>query len=264
MIKRLVFIPLAFLFSVTVSLVATYLVAVRPMRRSWGIDPAETARTLPGDEFVPEAGITDTRGISIEAAPEAVWPWLPQMGYGRAGWYSYDRLDNKGGSATRLMPEHGTLALGDIVPTWPGGGFRVEAIDPGHSLVLYLDTELANVQADEAQAGEGDSTGNPATGNAATAANLKAAGAMGNAAMPIFKATWAFVVEPVDATHTRLIERFRVWSPEPTLPQRAFLPMLGLGVFVMTRKQMLGLKQRAEGTVIAPAPLAQSELDTAA
>ena len=156
MIKRLVAIPLSFLVSLIVSGIATYLVVVRPMRRSWGIDPDEAARTLPGDDFVPAAGITDTRGISIDAAAEAVWPWLPQMGYDRAGWYSYDRLDNRGGSATRLMPEFGTLAVGDIVPTWPGGGFRVEAIDPGRSLVLYLDTDLANAQADEAAAAAGD------------------------------------------------------------------------------------------------------------
>ena len=248
MIKRLVAIPLSFLVSLIVSGIATYLVVVRPMRRSWGIDPDEAARTLPGDEFVPGAGITDTRGISIDAAAEAVWPWLPQMGYGRAGWYSYDRLDNRGGSATRLMSEFGTLTKGDIVPTWPGGGFRVEAIDPGHSLVLYLDTDLVNAQAAEAAAVAGDDAD-----KTATAANLKAAGAMGGAAMPVFKASWAFVIEPVDATHTRLIERFRVWSPEPSRPQRAFLPMLGLGVFVMTRKQMLGLKERAERTSITPA-----------
>ena len=248
MIKRLVAIPLSFLVSLIVSGIATYLVVVRPMRRSWGIDPDEAARTLPGDDFVPAAGITDTRGISIDAAAEAVWPWLPQMGYGRAGWYSYDRLDERGRSATRLMPEFATLAVGDIVPTWPGGGFRVEAIDPGRSLVLYLDTELANAQADEAAAAAGTADARTATG-----ANLKAVGAMGGASMPVFKASWAFVIEPVDATHSRLIERFRVWSPEPTRPQRAFLPMLGLGVFVMTRKQMLGLKERAERTVITPA-----------
>ena len=258
MIKRLIAIPLSFLVSLVISGIATYLVVVRPMRRSWGIDAAEAARTLPGDDFVPAAGITDTRGLDIDAAAEAVWPWLPQMGYGRAGWYSYDRLDNRGGSATRLMPEFGTLAVGDIVPTWPGGGFRVEAIDPGHSLVLYLDTDLVKTQADAAEAAEAaeETAAGKAPKPQATAANLKAAGAMGGAALPVFKASWAFVIEPVDAAHSRLIERFRVWSPEPTRPQRAFLPMLGLGVFVMTRKQMLGLKERAERTSIAPAAAA--------
>ncbi len=49
---------------------------------------------MPGDEFVPEASFNDTRAITIDAPPEAVWPWLVQIGYGRAGFYSYDLFDN--------------------------------------------------------------------------------------------------------------------------------------------------------------------------
>ena len=61
---------------------------------------------------------------------------------------------------------------------------------------------------------------------------------------------WA--VWQIDARWTRIIERFRVWAPEPSAPQRAILPFLGFGVFLMTRKQLLGLKERAERTVVAP------------
>jgi hypothetical protein len=75
---------------------------------------------------------------------------------------------------------------------------------------------------------------------------------MGGAAMPEFKATWAFVLEPVDGHRTRLLERFRVATPTPTPGQRFMLPLMGLGVFLMTRKQMLGIKDRAERWSVAP------------
>lgn len=34
--------------------------------------------------------------IDLNCTPEKVWPWLAQMGNGRAGWYSYDWIDNLG------------------------------------------------------------------------------------------------------------------------------------------------------------------------
>jgi hypothetical protein len=70
--------------------------------------------------------------------------------------------------------------------------------------------------------------------------------------MPEFKATWAFVLEPeAGGTRTRLIERFRVWTADAGLPQKLGLPVMGLGVFAMTRKHMLGVKDRAEGKLVA-------------
>src|SRR4249920_3948909 len=85
--------------------------------RTWGVDPVETAKPLPGDELVPTPTAIDTRGIVVDAPPEAIWPWLVQMGFGRGGWYSYDQLDMGGSSAVTLVPEWANLAVGDIVPT---------------------------------------------------------------------------------------------------------------------------------------------------
>jgi hypothetical protein len=68
----------------------------------WGASEAEVAGATPGDELVPEPSFNATRAITIDAPPEAVWPWLAQLGYGRAGWCSYDLFDNaaaKGRSA---------------------------------------------------------------------------------------------------------------------------------------------------------------------
>ena len=108
--------------------------------RTWGIDPADATRALPGDDLVPEPTGTTTRSIVVDAPPGAIWPWLAQMGYGRGGWYSYDRLDMKGKSALEIRPEWQGLAVGDIVPTDPKGGFEALVVDPSHALVMYTDT----------------------------------------------------------------------------------------------------------------------------
>lgn len=92
-----------------------------------------------GDELVPHPFMEATRALSIEAPPSAVWPWLVQMGYGRAGFYSYDRLDNAGApSAERILPELQHLKVGDVVLTGPIGGFTVEGLEPEHCLELVI------------------------------------------------------------------------------------------------------------------------------
>ncbi|MDR2113832.1 MAG: hypothetical protein LBO75_00975, partial [Bifidobacteriaceae bacterium] len=60
--------------------------------RTWGATPEEHASALPGDELIPNPTFVSTRAITFNVPPEKVWPWLVQMGMGRAGWYSYDRL----------------------------------------------------------------------------------------------------------------------------------------------------------------------------
>ena len=56
--------------------------AVIPWWHSWG-RRAEDDGPLPGDDLVTDVTTIETRGIDIAAPPEAVWPWLAQMGYGR-------------------------------------------------------------------------------------------------------------------------------------------------------------------------------------
>ena len=77
--------------------------------------------------------------VTINAPPSQVWPWLVQMGHGRAGWYSWDRLDNFGmASADRIHPEWQAIAVGDRLTSTPGGGqwFEVAAVEPLHFLAL--------------------------------------------------------------------------------------------------------------------------------
>jgi hypothetical protein len=88
----------------------------------WGATPAELAERLPGDALLPHARFRATRAITIAAPPEAVWPWLVQVGARRAGWYSNDLLDNLGHpSATTILPEFQHLETGQWVPMAPSG-----------------------------------------------------------------------------------------------------------------------------------------------
>ena len=128
--------------------------------RSWGVDPAADHRDLPGDDLVPDAEAVDTRCMDIAAAPKDVWPWLVQMGYGRGGWYSWDQLDMNMPSADRIVPELQELAVGDFVPTHPGGGFEVRQLEPEHALVLYADRALVDAQARSARDGISAATAN--------------------------------------------------------------------------------------------------------
>lgn len=210
-------------------------------RATWGVDPAEAGRVLPGDDLVPDAAAIDTRAITIDAPPEAVWPWLVQMGFGRGGWYSYDRLDMQGRSADAILPEHQSLAVGDIIPTDPGGGFVVRVLEPGRALVLAIDEEILARRGPEA------ASLTQAPGLAASGRFLE------TAVPPQFRASWAFVLEPVEGGRTRLIERFRAWFGPGTPINPVMAPMLGFGVFVMMRRQLLGIRERAERHPVPPA-----------
>ena len=107
----------------------------RPVRPLGG----EARRPLPGDELVPNARFRWTHGITIRGRPAEIWPWLVQMGCRRAGWYSYDGLDNGGvPSAERIVPELQRVEVGDIFPMTPAAddGFVVRAVEPERALVL--------------------------------------------------------------------------------------------------------------------------------
>jgi hypothetical protein len=210
-------------------------------RRTWGIDRVEAAKRLPGDDLVPTPTATETRGITIDAPPEAVWPWLVQMGYDRAGWYSYDQLDMRGKSVDTILPGLQGLKVGDVMPVSPEGGFAVKVVDPGRTLVLYTDTALVERQ------------GLAAPNTADVPAGLAASGVLLRQTPREFAASWAFSLEPLDGGRTRLIERFRVRFGSAGPAFRVVGPVLGFGVFVMMQRQMLGIRERAIRTVVAPA-----------
>jgi hypothetical protein len=123
---------------VAAAAVVLYVRYVRPWQLTWGATAEEVSRSLPGDDLVARPTFNATRAITIAAPPERIWPWLVQTGLTRAGWYSYDLLDNLGRqSARRIIPELQHLAVGDIVPMSPDGkhGMPVHSIDPPRSMI---------------------------------------------------------------------------------------------------------------------------------
>lgn len=121
-------------------LLAAYARLVRPWALRWGATAEEAARPLPGDGLVAKADYVATRAITIDAPPHQVWPWLVQIGSGRAGWYTYDRIDNAGmPSATEILPQLQQLAVGDLIPMVAGKdiGLRVKELEPERRMLWW-------------------------------------------------------------------------------------------------------------------------------
>ena len=103
---------------------------------TWGATSEEATAPLPGDDLLAAADIVATpRAIRIDAPPSAIWPWLVQMGPGRAGAYTYDFIENLFGldmhSADRIHPEWQELGVGDVIRGREDRpGMRVEIFEP--------------------------------------------------------------------------------------------------------------------------------------
>ena len=198
--------------------------AVAVVRRPWlhsGTTAAERRRTLPGDEFVRDARLTATRATTIAATPAQVWPWLLQMGHGRAGWYGFDLWDNAGvPSASQLVGDLQHLEVGAVIADAMGPfGFRVVRLDDERALVFRA-------------------TIHPITGKPADPAGPA----------PYMDFTWAFVLEPC-ARGTRLLVRVR-YDHSPSAWVTAAVEAYELVDAVFTRKMLAGIRARAE----QPAP----------
>jgi hypothetical protein len=108
---------------------------IRRRHLHWGATDDEVAAPMPGDELVSQPSFDATRAITIDAPPDAVWPWIVQLGFGRAGWYSYDLFDNAGRpSARRILPQYQQPTVGDWVPmaskVTETTAFRIAGLEP--------------------------------------------------------------------------------------------------------------------------------------
>lgn len=190
---------------ITSSVIAAVWLFHEPML-NWGATTGEVSRHLPGDELLPEADLVATRAITIAARPEDVWPWLIQIGTGRAGAYSYDWLDRLVGldmeSSHHIIPEFQNLEVGDVIPVQNDGtGLRVRIIDPERVLGTRTD--------DNSWA-------------------------------------WTWVLMPT-ANGTRFLSRTRMDTRGSTYLARLATHALMLPAsWVMERKMLLGLRERAE------------------
>jgi hypothetical protein len=123
------------------AVLGVYVRWIRPRVFSWGAAGDEATRPMAGDELCPQPHLNATRAVTVAAGPEDIWPWLVQWGWNRAGFYSYDLLDNLGRrSARQILPQFQHLAVGDWVPmsgkTTPYTAYRVARLEP-HRLMLW-------------------------------------------------------------------------------------------------------------------------------
>jgi len=172
-----------------------YVLVVHPWLMSWGASPEERAEELPGDEFVPEAGMQATRAVTVDAPVREVWPWLAQIGQDRAGFYSYEWLENLAGcrmrNADEIGPEWQERKVGDTVKLHWASGLELTRFEPDRVFAL---------------------------------------------------GGWYLVLKEDDG-RTRLIARSRFPRGPASL---AYGLLLELPHFIMERKMLLGIKDRAE------------------
>ncbi len=203
---------------------ATYLAVIRPRIIRWGTTDDELQRHWPGDELTPQAQLISTHAITIHAPASDIWPWMVQIGNGRAGWYSYrfvERLVQDGklldeGASQRILPEFQNLQAGDHIPMGDTS-FRVIDIQPERYMLLEPAFDSAPHKTADPQA----SDATPHTG-------------------------FNFILEPIDAQTTRLIARMRIVSR--SLWETLFVVgFLEPGHAIMQIKMLHGIKSRVEG-----------------
>jgi hypothetical protein len=178
----------------------------------WGATDGEITAAMPGDGEVPDPQLAATRAVTIAAPRAAVWPWLAQIGYHRAGWYAYDLFDNDDiPSAETILPEFQHLEVGQVLGE---EGLTVREIEPGRHLVLsfhYPKTTWVVKQGVW-----------PRFGDTSMCLQLNPVG---------------------DGQRTRLVYRMRYSGPPLG---RVFMTFFEPADFLASRKMLIGIKRRAE------------------
>ena len=124
--------------------------ALQLLGRQAGSTRKERRQTMAGDGAVLHPHAVTDHAITIGVPPEAVWPWLTQMGWHLGGYYTpawVDRLLFRGNwpSLDRLDPTLlRDLRAGDLIPDGPPGTafFRVATAEAPHVLVLHSITHV--------------------------------------------------------------------------------------------------------------------------
>ena len=192
---------------VILTLSVLYWFPIRRWMSRWGATPSDLTRAMAGDALLVHPTYSGTMAVTVKARPEHIWPWLVQIGYQRGGLYSYDWLDRLFGYLDR----------------------------PSATRILPQFQNLA--VGDQIPLGVG-----PSWPVAAIEPNRALVLDMRN--LGDFDWVWQFGLYTVDGNQTQLVSRSCVRT-------RSVWARLGTYViepagFIMTRRMLLGLKQRAE------------------
>jgi hypothetical protein len=193
---------------------------LRPWHLRWGATDEEITEPLPGDSVKTDADVQVTHAITINAPATDVWKWLVQIGQGRGGFYSYDWIENTFGlgvkTAEEIVPAFQELKAGDFIRSahkgWLGGRFD----DVAGWFVVELVRERSLVLRDEIERG-----------------------------------SWAFVLRPISENETRLMVRVRGKAPQAFGMKIFNYGFFEPAHFIMERKMLLTLKDRAENGPIS-------------
>jgi hypothetical protein len=190
---------------------------LRGARNRWGVSESTASSDFPGDEIISQPRWSWTHGIEIDAPPEKVWPWIAQIGAERAGFYSYQWLENLAGCNLQnaetihdewAMKEGGTLRLHPAMPP-----LRIVSLAPGRWFVAHAGAD----------------------------ASARASG------KPWAETTWLFHLERLDDGRSRFISRFRCIYSDDLAGRLSFGPGLLEPIgFAMDRRMLKGVKERAE------------------
>lgn len=104
--------------------------------------------SYPGDEVIPDAAMVYDRRYTMKASSETIWPWMVQLGKGRAGWYLTERWEwffpQSWRASRTIHREWQNLQPGDRVADYGFGKeefFTVVSTSPPTSLV-YVSERL--------------------------------------------------------------------------------------------------------------------------
>lgn len=192
-----------------IALTAGYWFGIRRRFGQWGgATCEELARQMPGDALIPNPTDMGMMAVTVHASPEHIWPWLVQIGYQRGGLYSYDWLDRLFGFLDRPSETR-------ILPEFQrlAVGDKIPWDGRGTKLTVGVVEPLR-----------------------ALALRFQTRG---------FVWVWQFGLYPVDDRRTRLVSRGTEHVPKNPL-WWLFMRISEPAAFIMTRRFMLGVKQRAE------------------
>jgi hypothetical protein len=187
---------------------AAYVYLIRPWHLRWGATAEEATETFTGDELVPHAKATATHAITINAPVKDVWAWLVQIGQDKGGFYSYSWLENLVGCDLHNADR--------ILPEF-------QRLEVGDEVRLHPQAAPLPVMICEPFKAIvlGSNTQNPGT--------------------------WGFYLRETDEKTTRLIIRGRSdWRAPSLLNWVGHYFVFEPAHFIMERKMLLGIKERAE------------------